>query len=73
VQTVSYRGWPNCIRLANDEIELIATTDIGPRIIHLSKPGGENLFGVMPDTEGETGGDEWRLYGGHRLWHSPEA
>ena len=21
---------------------------------------------------GKTGGDEWRIYGGHRLWHAPE-
>jgi len=73
MQTVSYRGWPNCIRLANGRVEVIATTDVGPRIIHLSVPGGENILGVMPDEAGLTGGDEWRIYGGHRLWHSPEA
>lgn len=73
MQTVPYRGWPNCIRLANGRIEVIATTDVGPRIIHLSVPGGENILGVMPDQAGLTGGDEWRIYGGHRLWHSPEA
>ena len=22
---------------------------------------------------GKKGGDEWRIYGGHRLWHSPES
>lgn len=73
MQKVAYRGWPNCYRLANERIEVIATTDVGPRIIHLSLPGGENMFGVMPDQAGLTGGDEWRIYGGHRLWHAPEA
>lgn len=73
MQEIPYRGWPNCIRLANDRIEVIATTDVGPRIIHLGVPGGENIFGVMADEAGLTGGDEWRLYGGHRLWHAPEA
>lgn len=73
MQKVSYRGWPNCYRLANDRLELIATTDVGPRIIHLGVPGGENIMGVMPDEAGLTGGDQWRIYGGHRLWHSPEA
>ena len=73
MQTIAYRGWPNCYRLANERIELFATTDVGPRIIHLSVPGGENIFGLMEEQAGLTGGDEWRIYGGHRLWHSPEA
>ena len=73
MQTLSYRGWPNCVRLANGKVELVATTDVGPRIIHLSSRGGENLMAVFEEQSGLTGGDEWRLYGGHRLWHSPEA
>jgi len=27
----------------------------------------------VESTLGLTGGDEWRIYGGHRLWHSPES
>ena len=73
MQKVSYRGWPNSYRLANDRVEIIATTDVGPRIIQLAVPGGENVMGVMEEQAGLTGGDEWRIYGGHRLWHSPEA
>ena len=67
-----YGGWPNCVRLANDEIELIATSDVGPRIIRLGFVGGENLMKEFPDHMGKTGGDEWRIYGGHRFWHAPE-
>lgn len=73
MQKVSYLGWPNCVRLANSKVEVIATTDVGPRIIHLSTPSGENMMGHLAEQAGLTGGDEWRLYGGHRLWHSPEA
>ncbi len=73
MQQVSYRGWPNCYRLANERVEVIATTDVGPRIIHLGIPGGENMMGILAEQAGLTGGDEWRLYGGHRLWHAPEA
>ncbi len=72
METVAYEGWQDCVRLSNDQIELIITTAIGPRVIHCGFIGGQNLFGVMEDTKGLTGGDEWRLYGGHRLWHSPE-
>jgi hypothetical protein len=35
--------------------------------------GGDNLFCEFEEMMGLAGGDEWRLYGGHRLWHSPEA
>jgi len=67
-----YGGWNNCISLENDEIELVITTDIGPRIIRFGFKGGQNLFKEFDDQLGKTGGDEWRLYGGHRLWHAPE-
>ena len=23
--------------------------------------------------KGKTGGSEWHIYGGHRLWHAPEV
>jgi hypothetical protein len=70
---VAYRGWTGCHRLANRWLELVAVADVGPRVIHLSNPGGENIFGVLPDELGLSGGDQHRLYGGHRLWHAPEA
>lgn len=71
MEKVSYAGWPNCIRLANQGIELIATTNVGPRIIRFGFIGGKNIFRETPDA-GKTGGDVWRNYGGHRLWHAPE-
>jgi hypothetical protein len=72
MEIVEYGGWPNCIRLSNGEIELIATTAVGPRIIRLGFVGGQNMFHNYPDALGKTGGDEWINYGGHRLWHAPE-
>jgi len=72
MERVEYDGWPDCIRLTNGSMEIVATTAIGPRIIHCGFVGGQNLFGVMQETKGLTGGDEWNLFGGHRLWHSPE-
>jgi len=73
METIAYGGWPNCIRLASGPIELIATTDVGPRIIRLAFAGGHNLFKEFPEHLGKTEGDQWRSYGGHRLWHAPEA
>ncbi|MDD4891446.1 MAG: hypothetical protein PHU85_16115 [Phycisphaerae bacterium] len=70
---VTYAGWPNCYRIANKAVELIVTGDVGPRVIRFGFVGGPNEFREYPDMVGKTGGDEWRLYGGHRLWHSPEC
>ncbi|MBA3442738.1 MAG: hypothetical protein H0T92_23045 [Pyrinomonadaceae bacterium] len=72
IEKIDYQGWPNCHRVTNGTIELIATTDIGPRIISFSFAGEKNLFYVREDFAGKTGGEEWRNYGGHRLWHAPE-
>jgi hypothetical protein len=72
-ENTEYRGWPNCCRLSNGLIELIATTDVGPRIIRFGFVGEENEFKEYEDTAGKVGGDEWRIYGGHRLWHAPET
>lgn len=49
--------------------------DIGPRILYLAsrEDPGLNLFGVVPEIEVLTEEGMWRIYGGHRLWTSPEA
>jgi hypothetical protein len=72
LEKVDYYGWPNSYRLSNGAIELIATSDVGPRLIHFGFVGGENEFATAPDMMGKRGGSEWRLYGGHRFWHAPE-
>ena len=72
IEKVDFGGWPNCMRLGNNEIELIVTTDIGPRIIRLGFLNKQNIFHVSPQDSGKIGGTDWRIYGGHRLWHSPE-
>ncbi len=73
IEKVAYRGWDNCYRVANKRIELIATTDVGPRIIRFGFIGEENEFHEFDDQVGKSGGEAWRPYGGHRLWHAPEA
>lgn len=73
IEKVEYRGWPNCWRLSNRVVDLIATTDVGPRIMRFGFLGEENEFKEYREMVGKTGGSEWRIYGGHRLWHAPEA
>ena len=50
-------------------------TEIGPRILHLAHAEAPdvNLFGVVPEFAVETPEGRWRIFGGHRLWTSPEA
>jgi hypothetical protein len=72
VAKIAYRGWSNCYRLWNDSVELIVTTDVGPRVIRFGF-FGENELGEFPEHAGQVGGDAFRLYGGHRLWHAPES
>ncbi|MGZ6265739.1 MAG: hypothetical protein ACXWN4_02385 [Candidatus Limnocylindrales bacterium] len=72
IAKVNYRGWANSYRLSNDVIDLVVTTDVGPRIIRCGFVNDENEFKEFPDQVGRTGGDEWRIYGGHRFWHAPE-
>ncbi|MBI1337665.1 MAG: hypothetical protein GC164_11970 [Phycisphaera sp.] len=73
MEKLNYAHFPNCLRLSNRNMELIATTDVGPRVLRLAFLGGENLFCEYPEMLGKTGGNEWRIYGGHRLWTSPEV
>lgn len=73
VEKVSYGGWDNCYRMSNGEIELIVTSDVGPRIIRFGFVGAENEFFENKSQLGKVGGNEWRIYGGHRLWVAPEA
>ena len=72
VEQINYQGWPNCYRLSNGVVELVVTTDVGPRIIRFGFVGEENEFVELAQMMGQIGGDEWRLYGGHRFWHAPE-
>jgi hypothetical protein len=73
MDVVGFGGWPRNVRLSNGEIELIATTDVGPRIVRLGFVGGQNLFHNFRATLGQSGGSDWNSYGGHRLWHAPEV
>jgi hypothetical protein len=73
LERINYRGWQKAYKLSNGHVELIVLADIGPRIIWYGFSGGENeLYEVAADA-GSTGGKQFRLYGGHRLWISPEV
>ena len=73
MQKVNYLGQSNCYRLSNGTVEVIVSTDVGPRILRYGFVGGENVLGEYPDLKVTSELGEWTAYGGHRLWTAPEA
>jgi hypothetical protein len=74
IEPTAFGGWENCLRLSNEQAELIITLDVGPRIIsyqHL--PGGKNVLKTNPDELGRAGEPTFVQRGGHRFWLAPES
>jgi hypothetical protein len=59
---IEFSGLKNCIRIANDKIELVAATEIGPQIVRFGFIGDRNEFHGEPPV----------FYGGHAMRHAPE-
>ncbi len=72
LEKVEMFGWKNCFKLSSGELEIVATADVGPRIIYFGKKGGRNLLKIFEDEAGRTGDEEYHFYGGHRVWAAPE-
>jgi hypothetical protein len=72
IERMEYAGWPNCYCLTNGEVELIATSDVGPRIMRCGFTGGQNFFAEFAEQLGKSGESQWMPRGGHRLWIAPE-
>ena len=73
MEKIHYGGWDNCYRLTNDQIDLVVTGDVGPRIIRFGFVNQQNMFKEYEEQLGKTESKEWLIFGGHRLWHAPEA
>ena len=72
VEKVAWQGWPNCYLVSNGTVELIVTSDVGPRIMRYAFVGGENLFKEFAEQLGKSGEQKFQLRGGHRVWKAPE-
>ena len=72
IEKTNYKGWPNCYRITNGDVELVVTGDVGPRVIRYGFPGGQNLFKEYAEMIGKSGESQWMIRGGHRLWMAPE-
>lgn len=73
IEKISWRGWKNVYRIWNDTVQVLVIADVGPRIIWYGSKDSDNILHEVAADIGVCGGDEFRLYGGHRLWVSPEV
>ncbi len=81
VEKTTYGSFGSCICITNGKVELFATLELGPRIIRFAPVGGDNI--MFEDEKREISvniaeykwfdSDTWYIYGGHRLWISPEG
>ncbi|MDA0273052.1 MAG: hypothetical protein O3C68_07345 [Proteobacteria bacterium] len=69
----SVMGWQRILVLENNDVELLVTLDVGPRIISYRRQGGQNIFKTFDDQLGKSGEADWQIRGGHRLWIAPES
>ncbi len=72
IGTIEFGEFGQCVRISNDEVEVICMVDIGPRIISYRKLDGENVLGTCIDNVIETPIGDYHILGGHRLWIAPE-
>lgn len=60
--------------LSNDHVRIDVLETAGPRIVGLFFGASDaNLMAEVADLTIPTALGDFRLYGGHRLWHAPEA
>jgi hypothetical protein len=67
-----FHGRPT-LRLANGALQVEVLAEAGPRIVGLRRDGSPaNLLAETPDIGWETAFGTYELFGGHRLWFTPE-
>lgn len=75
-------GWGDRIKISNGITDLEVSTSFGPHIMFYGFTGKENFLYENPEMTVNNknecmkmfgDNDGWYIYGGHRLWHSPEA
>lgn len=74
----SHDVYGKCVRLTDGIFNLEASLEFGPRILHFSLKDKKNMFyndetkSPLGEKYDVFGGDQLILYGGHRIWTSPE-
>lgn len=70
---IEFHGMPTR-SLGNEHLRLDYLAEAGPRIVRLCLAGSDdNLLADAIDVSWDTPYGIYHLFGGHRLWHAPEA
>jgi len=68
-----FHGLPT-LSLQNKHLRVDFLAEAGPRIVRLIPAGSDqNFLAEVPDIVRKTEFGDYKIMGGHRLWHSPEA
>jgi len=74
IEKTTYSHYGNVMKLSNGTVDVMVTTDLGPRVIFYGFTGGTNIFRELDkDTVVKSDLGKWRPWGGHRLWAAPEV
>lgn len=71
--TCKIGDYDNCLEMVSGNFRIAITQDCGPRVIGGFIGNGPNIFVVLPNDPMAGIDTGFKLRGGHRLWHSPEA
>lgn len=70
---MDFHGYP-ARRLENKYLYVDYLSEAGPRLVRLGVAGStDNLLVEIPNFTMDTPFGEYHFFGGHRLWHAPEA
>lgn len=79
-----YKNYGKVLAITNGIIDIKVTVDVGPRVIYYALCGKNNVMfnddersisrggEAEPDFVKTFGDRKWYIYGGHRIWASPE-
>jgi len=75
VERITYKGWPDAVRLRNASCELVVVPAVS-RVMHFSLIGGPNLLWENPEFAGKTfptDEGKWHNIGGDKLWPTQQS
>lgn len=74
IENTTFAHFGNVTKLTNGTVDVLVTTDLGPRVIYYGFCGGTNVLAEMTaDDFVATPYGDFHPWGGHRLWAAPEA
>jgi hypothetical protein len=71
INNIKFENIENCYEIICGNQKMIISANFGPRILYFGFKNGSNI--LFADRDSKVTYNNWKIYGGHRLWISPEA